>query len=1430
METTKQDYGWKRFWCPRSSQINLGDRGGYLTDPESEHGKYANPNLVGLEAIPDVPCLVLLGEPGIGKSQELINLKDYTEKNLDSGHEILELNLRSCTSLKEDLLQDEQFIAWKDGTHRLYLFLDSLDEGLLQIQTLATQLVDTFKKSQYSNKLSRLYIRIACRTAVFPNILEEGLKDLWQESNVGIYELAPLRRVDVQSSLTAHGLDADTFLREVDRKGVVPFVIKPITLKFLLNIFQKNNEQFPPDQKLVELYLDGCRSLCEEQNQSRRGSRQIGKLDVTQRLMVAARIAAVTVFANRFAVWTEPNSGNAPREDVLLEELCLRDEIANERRFQVTRDVIEEVLDTGLFSSRGSSRMGWAHQTYAEFLAAWYLKQRNLELSQILNLIIHPDHRVVPQLQETAAWLAEIIPEVFQEVMKTDPDILLHSDISTCDNNNKAKLVKSLLQAHDDNRLSYSYFHSQRYHNLDHPNLPEQLQAYICDVTKNKWAKYVAIDIAATCQLKAVQSSLVDLVLDPGQDYQLRVHAIRVALNLCNEETKSCLKSLAIDNNEYDPDDDLKGYALQAVYPTQISTEEVLKSLRSPNCQSFGGSYQEFLVEIFAEYLQPHDLLVALGWVEEQPNGRDFHYPFDKLSDSILLKAWEYIEDLTILPAFARAVLVRMEKYNAIIQSDYSEFKKQISGNDSKRRQLIDAVISIMPDSDQNTWFSFCDSQCNQLTLQKTDFLWLFERLEAASERRIQEIYAKLIYQQFMQAGGNDADSASAIIEFGSHSSILREKFSSELAPSIELGSQRAKEEKARYEESQRVLANLSRRNPKPLLEPSPKQRVIAVLERIETEEPELWWQLPTEMSLEPTSNHYHFCDKPDLTEFSGWIEADVNIRKRVVETAKIYLGVGQPDIQKSLNTNNFTNNEFAPYQALHLLLKQEPNFLSTVSSQVWIKWTPTILKFTGLCLRDIQKDVYGEEILRRAYEINPDRFIDLLIDFICQHNYQPRTFYDFDIYRAAKDLLNLPLVIPIFEKLKDQELTAGLLEVILQDLFIYKIEEAKCFATSFLKLSALNLKESKARAVVAARMILMNRIDDSSWNVLWSLIQENNQFGREIFESIAFQAAREGQIEKQIKEEYLADVYIFLVQQYPEIEQSKPETQELKGIQAQVLEKTGEVRMWKNYIPQSLQARESSEACDAFRKIIRELPELADELQWRLLETEAAARRTTWNPLLPKDFLQLVFDQNKRLVQNGDQLLEVLIESLTRLELELQGETPSAIFLWDKVSDNSFKPKDENDFSNYVKLHLDRDLKSRGIIVNREVELRRKYGGSPGERTDIHVDAVLKRPNGETYDSITVIIEVKGCWHSEVETAMESQLVSRYLADNACKYGLYLIGWFNCQQWDSQDSRKNKTPKMTIDKAKMQFDNQAETLSSSGNVVRTYVMNTALR
>lgn len=65
-------YPWKRFWCPPTGVIALTAEG-YLADPEGPTflGRSDNPAARPFDALAEVPCLVLLGEPGLGKTTEL---------------------------------------------------------------------------------------------------------------------------------------------------------------------------------------------------------------------------------------------------------------------------------------------------------------------------------------------------------------------------------------------------------------------------------------------------------------------------------------------------------------------------------------------------------------------------------------------------------------------------------------------------------------------------------------------------------------------------------------------------------------------------------------------------------------------------------------------------------------------------------------------------------------------------------------------------------------------------------------------------------------------------------------------------------------------------------------------------------------------------------------------------------------------------------------------------------------------------------------------------------------------------------------------------------------------------------------------------------------------------------------------------------------
>ncbi len=58
---------WRRFWCAREGRI-LADVDGYLMDPEAPKSNYMQSDAVSFEAFKEWPCLLLLGEPGIGKT------------------------------------------------------------------------------------------------------------------------------------------------------------------------------------------------------------------------------------------------------------------------------------------------------------------------------------------------------------------------------------------------------------------------------------------------------------------------------------------------------------------------------------------------------------------------------------------------------------------------------------------------------------------------------------------------------------------------------------------------------------------------------------------------------------------------------------------------------------------------------------------------------------------------------------------------------------------------------------------------------------------------------------------------------------------------------------------------------------------------------------------------------------------------------------------------------------------------------------------------------------------------------------------------------------------------------------------------------------------------------------------------------------------
>jgi hypothetical protein len=265
-----------------------------------------------------------------------------------------------------------------------------------------------------------------------------------------------------------------------------------------------------------------------------------------------------------------------------------------------------------------------------------------------------------------------------------------------------------------------------------------------------------------------------------------------------------------------------------------------------------------------------------------------------------------------------------------------------------------------------------------------------------------------------------------------------------------------------------------------------------------------------------------------------------------------------------------------------------------------------------------------------------------------------------------------------------------------------------------------------------------------------------------------------------------------------------------------------------RSWVIEHLKARGTRESVEAIRLVLGTFPQ-HPWLKWALRAAEEELRRKSWTAPDPKTVIGMAARSDSRLVRNGDELLTVLIESLGRLQRKLHDETPAVFDLWNDLKKGVWEPKDEPHLSDYVKRHLTADLKERGIVCNREVEIVRKSAGGGGQTTDIHVDAFLQGPGASRLDPIHAIIECKGCWNPELNDAMKHQLVGRYLRQNSCPYGLYLVGWFNCEKWNAKDSRRNGVPRISIAEARQKFAEQATSLTNDTTRVRAFVIDAAL-
>jgi hypothetical protein len=1381
VSAARSAYDWTRYWCRRDGVVGYDERG-FVLDPESDEWSRAlTPDLRRFEAIERFQCLALLGEPGIGKTTALERERLAVEKRVGSHDLVLSFNLRfaeSLSALEQRLFANDVFEEWRRSHMHLHLFLDSLDEGLLEVASLGSFLLEQLRHIDRS----RLSLRIACRTADWLPSIEEGLVGLWGEEEVGIFELIQLRRRDVAVAATAEGIDAGAFLVAVEESHVVPLAIKPVTLRFLLRDFARTGS-FPGS--LADVYRDGCLQLCEEPDLERRLRAGL-RLAPTERLAIAERLAAATVYAGRDTFWTgaaveAPSAATRVSEVAGGQEWTADDFVAEPTPVEASEAAVRETLGTGLFTARGGEQLGWAHQTYAEFLAARYVVRRfGDRTAKFLSQVGGRDGQIVPQLHSAAAWLATLDSQVRRLVLERDPEVLLRSDLTLADERERGVLVNELLSLAASDRLSDFPRNSLR--KLGHAGLAEQLRPVIAGRENPLEERALAIDIAELCELHELAGDLGDIALNRSERYRLRIDAAYAVTELGDDGTRQRLRPLLAETVD-DPYDDLRGATLIALWPRGLSANELISALTPPKRRNYLGIYTMFLTRQDFSGLAAPDLAVLLEWAGQQPSSAR-RGAFDDFIDRLVVAGLRRIDEPEVARAVARLVAALLPRDHALKAGGRKEDVALALELPNVRRRVVEMVVPRVVTGELT---AFDMTYSDPPLLLDDDVPWLVEGLEAAPDEE-QPVWAELIERIFVPQRSSHLD---IVLEARERNERLRDVLAP-LLDAIPLDSERAKQLRENYgkwrqREAQRAPKELSRR-------PPPIEELLA---RFEQGDLDAWWLLSLELVLEGVDELSEF--RSDLAASPTWQEAPEELRERLLAGSLEYLRRASPNPEGWFGKNIFHRPAAAGYRSLRLLLEQAPQ--QELDDAIWARWAPIVVAYPAY---GGSEGTAQRQLVAEAYEYASEALRHWLVQMI---ELEDGKGHEPFVLRRFEDVWDQELEATLAEKIREGHLSAGGRGALLAFMLDRGSDHAEKLARSLLPVPPPEKGDERELALTVAHLLL-GRVE-GAFELVWQAVEADDDFGRPLIEGLAHRGEDEGRAVTLLRENQIAAIFTWTERHFPHSED--PDL--LEG--GWVGERESVAR-WRDSLLTQLETRGTEAACRALRQISETFPELP-WLRRIVARAERRALAESWVRPTPRQLIALGANAERRFVANGEQLLAVLAESLERAQAKLIGETPQANWLWNVLPNGTARPRDEASLSDWLKVHLQDDLVGRGIIVNREVEVRRAPGAGLGDRTDIHVDA-LAPADGGGERQIRAVVEVKGCWNEELETALRTQLVDSYLLGAGNGFGFYVAGWFESERWDEEDRRRQRCRsrssqairKKLVDEAEAAFEEHA--------------------
>ena len=911
--------------------------------------------MVTLEDVRDVPSLLLLGEPGSGKSVALHQEEQATRMLVSPDDEVLIVDLgeaQDARELREKIFAAPPVVSSRERAGRLHLFLDSLDEAKVQIR----RVVSLLENGLEDLALGRVVLRITCRTAERPVEFETWLSRAFGSDRHRTLELAPLRLSETMSTASALGVDADRFVASALVAGAGPLAARPLTLKMLLRVLAAEGE-FP--DALARLYESALLFMAGEHDPERRDLRT---LSASESIAIAARIAAATILAGRDVI------GDGVAGAVELTQLIGGTEldrlIAQPTEVTVNEQAVREVLGTALFSARGGG-LGWAHRTFGEYLAAFWLAGERISDQQVADLLLVDEgtaRRITPPLRNVAGWLLTLRSGFQRSLVPADAVVMVYGDPSSVAPEIRRQLFPALLEAIADHEVERFGLRSL-WPRLAYDGIARELQTALGNTALDDQARQAAVDAVAQLGIRKLVPALVDIALNPVESIALRTSVLYALKTLSPYVTLDRLRPLTMQPQPADIDDEIKGGALRVCWPDAMTADELFASLTPEKNERLLGAYKIFLTGECAPHLQSaRDLLAGVRWALTVPRDWDSTRSITTLADVVVARAWPLAaNEPEIAEALADLVALVKERLMPVLASARSlrsEDALESALDDGAANEAITEVLVGRVAAGGFPVELLSRAMLSELAYG-VDIHRMIDRWSTAAPGPEREAWRAVILTVARGPGGD------VLFELKDLYPDLYQYVAARYE-AVRIDSPEAEAMREEWRAEQEALRL-------PDVDSSEfDQHVIAELDVFRNGDLNGYWRMQYWLMIDDEGFIEGREFRDDLTETAGWRRVPEEVREDIADNAAIYLRQMDPDPDRWIGTNTVYWPAWAGYCALKLMWKERRAAFEKLEPAVWRRWAPIVVAWPNLGTEE-EGSEFRNAALTIVREIAPD-------------------------------------------------------------------------------------------------------------------------------------------------------------------------------------------------------------------------------------------------------------------------------------------------------------------------------------------------------------------------------------------------------------------------------------------------------------------------